>query len=175
MTFFQQRHSLSEWPIYIAKKTVMTIEKTYCINRDHYDSDGRDLYDYELLFSDQIRDFEKDFMDEHSKIFAANYLFLNKRLMKLLESCFNLPENETFGMALINGTIDFETDFKIEKHSRYTTIYAIGTLKDEAEPLYLIIDDNLNDTQVVLKHITDDDDLNNYEKDLPVNQISLIS
>jgi len=152
----------------------MKIEKTYYVEAEAYDKNGRNLYNFEW-FSDKIRSFERDFIDEFSALFAANYLFLNRRLMKLFEQCFVIKKNETFGMELINGKIDFKTDFKIEKHSQFTTIYGVGSVADEHKPLFLIIDNDLRDDEVVLKFIPDDDDQNPNEQYIPVRHKNLIS
>jgi len=75
-----------------------------------------------------------------------------------------------FGMELINGKIDINTNLNIEKFSHIRTIYAIGSQlhNDEDNPLFLIKNERLKDDILVMKHISD----NGYDvenENIPVN------
>ena len=135
----------------------MQKHETYFYKRKDYDGDGRNKLNPKFLFIDQIRQFEKDFIGKNSKVYPANYLFASPTTIRLIERCFVLEDNETFGMDLINGEIDLDTNLKIEEYSRDDTIYAVGSLMDKSEPLYLIIKDKLPDNKIVLKYIPEND------------------
>jgi len=72
-----------------------------------------------------------------------------------------------FGMELIDGKIDIDTNLEIEKYSKYRTVYAIGSQlhDDEDEPIILIKNDSLGEDILVLKYTPDyDEDENSIEK-----------
>ena len=77
--------------------------------------------------------------------------------MALISRCLDLGNNEKCGVELINGDVDIETHMKMEAHSRYHTIYAVGSEVpgNEEEPIFLIIDDKLANGIVWLKYIDD--------------------
>jgi len=125
-----------------------------------------------------IRRSEQDFHKNHAPLYA-NYLFCNSLFMNKLENClsngsqtegttiklFEISENEcerldngtlTCGMELINGKVDFETNYQIAKYSQNVLIYSLNSLNND--DLILIRDDDLLDNTLILKYIPDDDD-----------------
>jgi exonuclease V gamma subunit len=78
-------------------------------------------------------------------------------------------ENVDFGMDLIDGEIDIDTNLAIEKYSNVQTVYAIGSQfhEDEDNPLFLIKNDKLAENVLVLKYVSDDENDNETEN-IPV-------
>ena len=73
------------------------------------------------------------------------------------------PSVYDFGMELMNGKIDIDTNLEIEKHMDTTTVYAIGSqivFDEEGDglPVFLIKNDNLKDDILVLRYEPDDDE-----------------
>lgn len=75
----------------------------------------------------------------------------------LLNSSLNLDINELCGMELINNEIDLDTNLQIENYSKNKTVYAIGSVLIQDEPLFLIKVDNYSNGIVILKYIPDSD------------------
>ena len=73
--------------------------------------------------------------------------------------------NYDFGMELIEGEIDIDTNLAIEAFSEDKTVYAIGSQfhDDEDNPLLLIKNENLSEEILVLKYVADDEDLEESE------------
>ena len=71
-------------------------------------------------------------------------------------------------MELLDGEIDIDKNLAVEKHSKRTTVYAIGsTVQDNSdEPLFLVRDEDMADGMVILKYIPENDDED--DKDGPV-------
>ena len=132
------------------------MEQHYRFNHSNYNEDGVNTKDSKL-FLDLIREWEGDFHDRYSPFFS-NCLFSNASSMILLKNCLVTEPNEDLGMELINGEIDIETNLKIGEYSKRQAIYALGTMNDIDEPLFLIIDDSMVDGIVILKYVPDDDD-----------------
>ena len=100
-------------------------KKEYYFNYYDFDEIGVEKHT-ECLFVEIIIEWEKDFNHTYPFCFA-NFLFSNESTMLLLKRCFDDVEREDFGMELINGQIDFETNFLIDDHSSRTMVYAIGS------------------------------------------------
>ena len=132
------------------------MEQHYKFNHSNYNTTGFNIKDGQL-FLDLIREWEGDFHDRYSPFFS-NCLFSNSSSMILLKNCLFTKPNEDLGMELINGEIDIETNLKIGEYSKRQAIYALGTMNDIDEPLFLIIDDSMVDGIVILKYIPDDDE-----------------
>ena len=75
-----------------------------------------------------------------------------------------------FGMELIDGEIDLDTNLAIEKFSYTKTVYAIGSQfhDDEDNPLFLIKNENISDEILVLKYVADDDATEEENIEIPV-------
>ncbi|MEI8203315.1 MAG: hypothetical protein WCH34_09905 [Bacteroidota bacterium] len=106
------------------------------------------------------------------KPFYANTLEGHPSAMQRL-TVYMDPGDESnfdFGMELIDGEIDIDTNMAIEKYSKASTVYAIGSQfqDDDDSPIFLIKNDSLPEDILVLKYIADDDE--DDEKDtIPVN------
>lgn len=144
----------------------MIISETYQFKRSDYDKDGFNLHDGEL-FSEFIQDCEKEFHKKNG-LYYANHLFANNLTMLLFKRCHFDTQDEDYGMELIEGKIDLDTNLAIETHSERSTIYAIGSQADDDEPLWLIVDDNVKDETFELKYIPEDDDGEEAENNIPV-------
>jgi hypothetical protein len=124
-----------------------------------------------------IRQSEQDFHQSLVPLYA-NHLFCNSFLMSKIEDylinapvgtavkLFDVDVTEddinlnngalTCGMELVNGKIDFETNYQIAKYSQNAFIYGLESLDDD--DLFLVRDDSLSDNMLMLKYISDNDD-----------------
>ena len=141
------------------------MDQHYKFNKWDYNEDGTNVKNGSF-FLDVVGDWEKDFHDRYSPLFS-NCLSGNASTMILVKNCFITEPNEDFGMELINGDIDIETNIKIGKCSKRQTIYAIGSRIDEDEPMFLVRDDTMVDGMVILKYIRDSDE-DEISPDVPV-------
>jgi len=146
----------------------MIIERTYKFNPDDYNADGFNKYN-NVLFSEYIQECEDDFYKE-AIVFHANCFLANDATMLLLKRCNITEPNEDYGMNLIDGEIDLDTNLEIEEHSERITVYAINTSWDMDEPLYLIIDEDLRDGEFILKYIPEDDNEDDNKTETPVDK-----
>lgn len=64
-----------------------------------------------------------------------------------------------YGMESVSGEMDVDMNMEIEQHSDTQTVYGIGRIEDEddGDPLYLIIDNDLSDNELMLGYIPDND------------------
>jgi len=71
----------------------------------------------------------------------------------------------SFGMELVNGKPDMAFNDEMEKHMDRRMVYAMASNIEgrEDEPIYLYIDDNLDNETMILKYSPDDDD--DYDMD----------
>lgn len=81
--------------------------------------------------------------------------------MNIVNKAFNMNDDESCGMELIDGEVDIDTNLEIEKFSSTKTVYAIGSkiTENEDEPIFLVTNDGISDGIVLLKYIPDDEDL----------------
>jgi len=131
------------------------MQEMYKYNISEFDHEGLSKIDRKF-FPELIKEWEIDFHQQFSPC-SANFLFSNYATMSLIDRSLGFGNKEKSGMELINGEIDVETHLKMEAHSRYQTIYAIGSeiQGNEDEPIFLVIDDKLADGIVWLKYIDD--------------------
>ncbi|MEI6883795.1 MAG: hypothetical protein WCO02_04865 [Bacteroidota bacterium] len=109
------------------------------------------------LFITLVREWEVDFNERYFPLFS-NYFYGNASTMILLQNCFVLEPDEDFGMELIDGKIDLDTNLEIENYSKRRTTYALGSKNDEDEPLFFIRDERMVDGMAILKYIPERDD-----------------
>lgn len=106
-----------------------------------------------------ITEWEYLFHKKHTPYFAT-HLFANYKFMSLLDYIL-LAEDNLYqcGMDIIDGDFDVETNSKMDEHSKFRTIYGLGSeIKDNyGEPIYLVKDESLSDGIVILKHISEND------------------
>jgi len=144
----------------------MSINKKYCFKKNDYNPNGFHQYKDDYLFLDFIRECESDFFQEFYPFFG-NGLFANISTMNLIKSCSNFDDNEIIGMESLDGEVDIDLNLKLENKSEFRTVYAIGSsIKGkEDEPVWLVVDDNLKDSEFILKYVPDDG--NEEEKFVP--------
>jgi len=144
----------------------MKIEETYWIKENTFDKEG---YNYETnrLFVEQINIFEKDFQKKHP-FTPANSLYIGYSGMQLIKRCHFSDgdkecESEIYGQDVIfdDAELNFEVNQKMDEVSSKTLVYAISTVIDLDEPLYLFRDSNQRQNTLTLKYdssLNDDDE-----------------
>ena len=132
------------------------LEKHYKFKVNSYNNDGFNKVNG-VFFLDFLKDCERDFQECYS-IFHANHLFASNSTMILIRNCMESEPEIDYGMELINGKVDLDTNLEIENHTERTTVYAIGSASDEDEPLFLINDQDVCDGMILLKYIPDGED-----------------
>ncbi|MDR0769167.1 MAG: hypothetical protein LBE71_04615 [Dysgonamonadaceae bacterium] len=135
----------------------MEIQEHYYFSPFEFDVNGRRHTDG-TPFREIVKDFERDFRRRHPSHFAC-FFFSNNCTMLLLQYSCDTDGNTIYGMDLIEGVFDPETNYNIEKYSKYKVVYGIDSaysqIDDDAYPLTLLIDDKLPDGMVVLKYLDD--------------------
>jgi len=132
------------------------VEQHYKFDRMDFNEDGAHSQDGKLFIT-LVREWEVDFHERNFPFFS-NYFYGNASTTILLQNCFVLEPDEDFGMDLIDGKIDLDTNLEIENYSKIRTTYALGSMNDEDEPLYFIRDERMVDGMVILKYIPERDD-----------------
>ena len=144
-----------------------TIEQTYYFNISEFNeySNNRNS---DKIFTDYFYDWEVDFYKQH-KPYYANFVFANSLTMMLFRRCYENPV-EDYGMDLIDGEIDLDTNLAIDNHSKRRTVYAYGSkLKGRTdEPVYLIIDDSIKEGSIIFKFVFEDDAADDEDDDYEV-------
>lgn len=126
--------------------------------KSDYTKDGTHITSDKFILELQ-RDWEELFHNKFNP-FYANVLEGNPNAMKRLTQFIEGENPEyDFGMELIDGEIDIDTNLAIEKHSSTKTLYAIGSQlhDDEDNPLFLVKNENISDAILVLKYVPDND------------------
>ncbi len=142
----------------------MVLQEVYSFEMHNFDDEGVNI-ETDQYFMELIGEYERDFHEKHPTYFA-NYLFANDSTMNMFNKALDMEENQKCGMDLIDGEIDLETNMEIETYSDIRTVYAIGSeMKENEEPVFLIIDDKIGDGKIILKYIPDDD--NSKENETP--------
>ena len=125
-----------------------------------YSDDGTHLHSDRFILEVQ-RDWEELFYNKF-KPFYANAIEGHPSAMLRLTRYMEAGEETDydFGMELIDGEIDIDTNLKIEKFSKVHTVYAIGSQfhENEDEPLLLLKNDSLKEDILVIKYVPDDDE-----------------
>lgn len=134
------------------------MKKSYFFKASDYDATGFNKFT-DMLFSDFVTESEKDFY-KTMRPFYANLFISNSITMFLFQKCFQNEKNYCFGMDMIEGEINFNTNMKIDDLSKLTMIYSIssGIEGRDDESLWLVIDDNMPDNKFELKFIPDIDE-----------------
>ena len=140
----------------------MVLQEIYSFEMHKFDDEGVNA-ETGQYFMELIGEYERDFHEKHP-IYFANYLFANDSAMNMFNRALDMEEDQKCGMDLIDGEIDLETNMEIETYSDIRTVYAIGSeMKENEEPVFLIIDDKIGDGKIILKYIPDDDNSREYE------------
>ncbi len=132
------------------------VEQHYKFDRMDFNEVGAHSQDGKLFIT-LVREWEVDFNERYFPLFS-NYFYGNASTMILLQNCFVLEPDEDFGMELIDGKIDLDTNLEIENYSKRRTTYALGSKNDEDEPLFFIRDERMVDGMAILKYIPERDD-----------------
>lgn len=148
----------------------MTLQLSFRTPLEKYNEDGFNI-DSGLLFVDTVYEWEVQFHERFPHCFA-NFLIANMLSMSLLDKCME-DQADKCGFELINGQVDLETWFKMDEHSEWGTIYAIGSqIKENMdEPIFLVIDDGLTDGVFVLKYMPEDDEEGEEVPPVPEEEI----
>jgi len=106
--------------------------------------------EWEVEFHDQFNPYYANAIEGHPSAML--------RLTKYM-AAEDEYENTDFGMDLIDGKIDIDTNMAIEKYSNVQTVYAIGSQfhEDDDNPLFLIKNNKLAENILVLKYVSDDE------------------
>jgi len=132
------------------------MEQHYKFNQSNFNENGFNTKNGSF-FLEIIREWERDFHDRFSPFFS-NCLFANASTMALLKNCLITEPDNDLGMELINGEINLDINLELGKHSKRETIYALGSLNDEDEPLFFVRDDDMVDGMLILKYVPDSDE-----------------
>jgi hypothetical protein len=127
---------------------------------EDYSSDGTHLSTDRFILDVQI-DWEEAFHNKFNPLYANVIEGHPSAMLRLTRYMDAGEETEyDFGMEPINGGIDIDANIEIDKHSRYNTVYAIGSRlagRDD-EPIFLLKNDGLREDILLLKYVPDDDD-----------------
>ena len=133
---------------------IISFKKTDFSNDGTHISSGKFIYDLQ-------RDWEESFHNQFNPYFAnvlEGHPLAMQRLTLYMEG--GNESDYDFGMDLIDGKIDIDTNLAIEKFSEEKTVYAIGSQfhDDEDNPLFLIKNDAISEEILVLKYVPDNED-----------------
>lgn len=149
----------------------MHMELIVAFRKSDYSDDGTHLLSDRFILEVQ-RDWEEQFHNLF-KPFYANCIEGHPSAMLRFTRYMDAGEETEydFGMDLIDGEIDIDTNLKIEKFSKHSTVYAIGSVfhDDEDEPILLVKNDCLKEDILVLKYVPDDDGEDNVTENIPVD------
>ena len=134
-------------------------------NKSDFTPNGTHISSDRIIFELQ-KDWEESYHYKFSPLYA-NVIEGHPLAMQRLTVYHDLgePTNYDFGMDLIDGEIDIDTNLEIEKYSGSDTVYAIGSQfqfdeDGDCVPIFLVKNDKLKDDILVLKYLPDDDDEN---------------
>ena len=136
------------------------MEKIIPFKKADFSNDGTHISTGKFIY-DLQRDWEESFHNQFNPYFAnvlEGHPLAMKRITLYMEG--GSESEYDFGMELIDGEIDIDTNLAIEKYSEEKTVYAIGSQfhDDEDNPLFLIKNDNLAEEILVLKYVPDNDE-----------------
>ncbi len=142
------------------------MEKIIPFKKADYSDDGTHITSDKFIMELQT-EWEEAFHNQFNPYFAnviEGHPSAMLRLTKYM-ACDEDDSNTDFGMELIDGEIDIDTNLAIEKFGKTQTVYAIGSQlhDDEDNPLFLIKNENLSEEILVLKYIADDEDFEGSE------------
>ena len=135
------------------------MERIIPFKKTDFSNDGTHILSDKFIY-DLQRDWEESFHNQFNPFFAnvlEGHPLAMKRLTIYMEG--GSESDYDFGMELIDGEIDIDTNLAIEKFSEEKTVYAIGSQfhNDEDNPLFLIKNDNLSEDILVLKYVPESD------------------
>lgn len=126
--------------------------------KNSFSKDGIHLTSDKCIFELQ-NDWENSFHFKY-KPYYANVIEGHPLAMQRLTHYFEEDEDTgfDFGMDLIDGKIDIDTNLKIEDYLQKQTVFAIGSqlnLEDDT-PILLVKNDKLSQEILLLKYIDED-------------------
>jgi hypothetical protein len=125
-----------------------------------YSDDGTHIRTGKYIMELQ-REWEESFHNQY-KPYYANVIEGHPLAMLRITRYMNSGEDTNFdyGMELINGNIDIETNCEIEKFSDKDTVYGIGSQyhEDEDHIIFLVKNDSIRDDILILKYVPEDDE-----------------
>ena len=137
-------------------------------NKSAFTPDGRHIGSGCLIFELQ-KAWEESYHIKFKPLYA-NVIEGHPLAMMRLTQYFEGDEdsNYDFGMELVDGEIDLDTNLEIEKYSEVDTVYAIGSQirfdeDGDGVPLFLVKNEHLKDDILVLKYVPDDEDASERE------------
>ena len=126
------------------------------------------------FIAEMQRDWEDDFFNKFNTYFA-NTIEAHPSAMNRFNLYYEGGENTSFnfGMELIDGEIDLDTNLAIEDFNEDQTVFAIGSQlhNNDDNPLFLIKNEHLKDDILVFKYIDDEGDSPD-ESNQPINVLS---
>ena len=146
------------------------MEMIVAFRKSDYSDDGTHLLSDRFIMEVQ-RDWEESFHNKFNPLYA-NTIEGHPSAMIRLTKYMDAGEDTgyDFGMDLIDGEIDIDTNLEIEKFSKLKTVYAIGSMLQDKEddPIFLVKNDSLGEEILVIKYTPDDDGDNEIEN-IPVD------
>jgi hypothetical protein len=139
------------------------MEKIIPFRKADYTEDGIQIFTGKFILELQ-QEWEAAFHHQFNPYFAnvlEGHPLAMQRLTKYMEG--DEDSNYDFGMELIDGEIDIDTNMAIEEFSEEKTVYAIGSQfhDNEDNPLFLIKNENFAEDILVLKYVPDNDEEEN--------------
>jgi hypothetical protein len=143
--------------------------------KEDFSNDGMHIPSDRFIMELQ-RDWEEAFYERFKPIYA-NAIEGHPSAMLRLTLYMDGGEKSDFdfGMELIDGNIDIDTNLKIEEYSKLQTVYAIGSQfhENEDEPLLLLKNDGLKEEILIIKYVPDDDRGEIEPDKMPIESISI--
>ncbi|MEI6677376.1 MAG: hypothetical protein WCL21_02145 [Mariniphaga sp.] len=139
--------------------------------KTNFSPDGVNLLNGKFILdiqSEWERDFHNKFNPYYANLLTGHPLAM-KRLTEYLAVDRSKDSNADFGMELIDGQIDIDTNLAIEKFSQTKTIYAIGSrFQADDEPIFLIKNKHLSEEILVMSYYSDSEEEDEKES-VPVS------
>lgn len=139
--------------------------------KTNFSPDGVNLLNGKFILdiqSEWERDFHNKFNPYYANLLTGHPLAM-KRLTEYLAVDRSKDSNADFGMELIDGQIDIDTNLAIEKFSQTKTIYAIGSrFQADDEPIFLIKNEHLSEEILVMSYYSDSEEEDEKES-VPVS------
>lgn len=136
------------------------MEKIIPFKKTDFSNDGTHIKSGKFIY-DLQHEWEESFHNQFNPFFAnvlEGHPLAMQQLTLYMEG--GNKSDYDFGMELIDGEIDVDTNLAIEEFSEEKTVYAIGSQfhDDEDNPLFLIKNDAISEEILVLKYVPDSDE-----------------
>ena len=151
----------------------MKIEEHYWFESENFDASGKHRSLKNTYFNELIRHFLMEFYIQYGRIFHPTTLVMSGLSMKKLERSEQMDEEYYFGIITLNGRIDNDYNVAIARKESRQNVIAISSdiPEHDDEPVYLFIDEKLDNNTVIVRWLSDndDDDNDSFELGLPVS------